>query len=128
MEDFYGIVIQQSLKDHKTADILDIVAHKMIGTWDFLFVRVREQQLHETIIELQANMIDVDLDCWYNHFFKNDALVVVYQDQVFQTTVDSQTWEDVVQYGLDHGIPIEQLDFNPRTLRDCCDFFEIKMT
>lgn len=128
MEDFYGIVIQQSLKDHKTADILDIVAHKMIGTWDFLFVRVREQQLHETIIELQANMIDVDLDCWYNHFFKNDALVVVYQDQVFQTTVDSQTWEDVVQYGLDHGIPIEQLDFNPRTLQDCCDFFEIKMT
>ncbi|MDQ0087745.1 hypothetical protein J2T12_001151 [Paenibacillus anaericanus] len=39
MEDFYGIVIQQSLKDHKTADILDIVAHKMIGTWDFFICK-----------------------------------------------------------------------------------------
>ncbi|GGH22560.1 hypothetical protein [Paenibacillus segetis] len=127
MEDYYGIVIKQSLKDHNSADVLDIVAHKHVGTWDFLFVRVKEQQFLETISELQVNMIDANIDCWYNHFFHDNEVVVVYQDQVFQVRMDPNTWSEVIQYGLIHGIPREQLDFNPRTIQDSYIFFGIHL-
>jgi len=32
---------------------------------------------------------------------------------------------EVIEYGLNHGAPMEQLDFKPRTKEDSYEFFSI---
>jgi len=125
MADYLGIVIKQSLSDLGLIEDLNVIATKTIGSWEFLLVAVAEEHFHNTVARLQNHMIPIDTDCWYNHFFRGDQLFVVFQNKTFQTTTNPETWSDVIRYGLEHGIPLEQLDFRPRTTEDACAFFGI---
>lgn len=73
-------------------------------------------------------MIKIKNDCWYAHFFCEQSLIVVFQDKAFKVTIDPNSWEEVIEYGLKHNIPIEQLDFKPRTREDAMRFFELQST
>lgn len=125
MTNYLGIVIKQSLKNATTK--IDIIAQKFVGSWDFMLVRVEDHHLDEHIKELQGNMIGVEEDCWYNHYFRDNELIIVYQDRVFYSLTDPESWNDVIQYGLNHGVPKEQLDFKPRTENDAYEFFNIPL-
>lgn len=70
-------------------------------------------------------MVNINEDCWYAHFFRDQELIVVYQDRVFRATGDPSTWEEPIRYGRAHGIPLEQLDFHPRTKVDARSFFDV---
>lgn len=70
-------------------------------------------------------MINVEEDCWYCHYFRDNELIIVYQDWVFYSLTDPKSWDDGIQYGLNHGVPKEQLDFKPRTVNDSYEFFNI---
>lgn len=125
MSNYLGIVIKQSLKN--STNILDIIAQKVVGSWDFMLVSVEDHQLDKHIKELQGNMINVDEDCWYSHYFRDNELIIVYQDRVFYSLTDPKSWDDGIQYGLNHGVPKEQLDFKPRTVNDSYEFFNISL-
>lgn len=77
--------------------------------------------------KLQNHMIGIAEDCWYAHFFKDETLYVVYQDKVFQTTVFPHDWDEAIRHGMNHGIPMEQLDFHPRTADDAFALFGLGM-
>ena len=125
MPDYLGIVIKQSLSNPDLIDDLNVIATKVVGTWDFLLVTVAEEHLHDTMVRLQNHMIPIETDCWYNHFFRDDQLIVVFQNKIWTTTTNPESWNDVIQYGFNHGIPLEQLDFHPRTIEDAYAFFGI---
>lgn len=126
MDNYLGIVIKQSFMNQDALQELNIISSKKLGSWDFLFVSVDEGQLNTTIEKIQQSMINIDDDCWYNHFFKDGVLIIVFQDKVFKVTTNPGSWNDVIQYGLEKGIPRGQLDFKPRTLEDAYKFFEVK--
>ena len=73
----------------------------------------------------QQSMINIHDDGWYAHFFRGMELIVVYQDRLFSVSVDSSTWEEPLGHGRAHGIPMEQLDFHPRTVIDARSFFGV---
>lgn len=73
----------------------------------------------------QQSMINIHDDGWYAHFFRGMELIVVYQDRLFSVTVDLSTWEEPIGHGLALGIPMEQLDFHPRTVIDARSFFGV---
>lgn len=123
---YYGIVIEESLRSSAVLSGFDIVAHKRQGGWRFLLVALCEADLGHQIERLQQEMIPVAEDCWYNHFFAGERLVVVYQDRVFHTTVNPADGAEVIQYGLSHGIPREQLDFNPCSLTAAAALFGVE--
>ncbi|WP_040950883.1 hypothetical protein [Gorillibacterium massiliense] len=123
---YYGIVIEQSLKNPSILKEFEIVAQKQNGNWKFLLVSASENTLENQIEKLQDNMIPINEDCWYSHFFMNDAMIVVYQDAVFKTTTNQSDWNEVIQYGTKHGVPIEQLDFNPCTKEGAFKLFDLK--
>lgn len=56
----------------------------------------------------------------------NDTLIVVYQDNVIKTSTHTDDWGEVIQYGIKHGIPTNQLDFNPCTKDDAFELFELE--
>ncbi len=124
MADFLGIVIDQSLLNKDFINHMDVVARRQVGAWGFLLVSVPKQEMHTRIAALQQSMVDIKEGGWYAHFFRDDELIVVYQDRVFHTTVDPETWSPSIQHGLNNGIPREQLDFTPRTRTDAWAYFD----
>jgi hypothetical protein len=120
---FYGIIVEQSLKDVSIVQEFVILGDKQVGSWRLLLVSVPEAEINQKMKKLQNHMIGITEDCWYAHFFKDETLYVVYQDNIFQTTVFPQDWDEEIQHGMTHGIPIEQLDFRPRTIDDAIALF-----
>ena len=100
-----------------------MIAKRQVGTWEFVLVSVGSDMLAATLTMLQDNMIDIRDACWYAHFFLGSELIIVYQDRVVAVTVDRSTWTEPIEYGIAHGIPMEQLDFHPRTVMDARSFF-----
>ena len=88
-------------------------------------IEVEEEKLAEQIKSLQENMVDIQDKCWYAHFFRQQELIVVYQDRMFPVTVQPNTWDEAIQYGLVHGIPEEQLDFQPCFKSEALALFEL---
>jgi hypothetical protein len=122
---YFGIVIKQSLSNQDILDNVDLKATKVIGSWDFLLVSIEEEKIEDIVRGLQQSMINIEVDCWYNHFFKENQLIVVFQNRIFKETINPESWEEIIEYGVIHGIPLKQLDFNPRTVEDAYKFFEL---
>ena len=121
--EYWGIVVDGSLRDDQILDNLNVIAKRQVSTGEFVMVSVGSDMLAATLAMLQDNMIDVHDRCWYSHFFLGPELIIVYQDRVFAVTVDRSTWTEPIEYGIAHGIPMEQLDFHPRTVMDVRSFF-----
>ncbi len=123
--EYWGIVIAQSLQDDKVFDHLRVLRTRALGRWEFILVSMSPDLLDNMLTLLQNSMVNINDDCWYAHFFRDSELIVVYQDKMFSVTVDPSTWGDPVGYGSVHGIPIAQLDFHPRTVMDARSFFGV---
>jgi hypothetical protein len=87
---------------------------------------VADSELENVMTRLQDHMIAAAEDCWYAHFFSWEKLVVVYQNGLFRTTTDPGDWGQAVQFGLDHGIPAGQLDYEPRTVKGAFALFGLE--
>jgi hypothetical protein len=127
MQNYWGVVIDQSLKDQGYIDHLNVVAKRQVGGWGMLLTSVPADAAPVQIASLQSHMVDISNDCWYAHFFRDDELIIVYQDCTFRMTIDRLTWNDSIQYGLHHGIPLEQLDFWPCTTVDASTYFGVSV-
>ena len=123
-EEYWGIVIDHSLRDDQILGNLNVIAKRQVGAWGFVLISVGIDMFSPTVAVLQDNMIDIHDDCWYAHFFLGPELIIVFQDRVFAVTVDRSTWTEPIEYGIAHGIPMEQLDFHPRTVTDARAFFD----
>ena len=123
VDGYLGIVIEESLADRGAVSDLDVVARKPHGAWGFLLVRVGADRLESAIRALQGAMARDDT--WYAHFFRGEELVVVYRDRVFFMRTDPASWTPAVEYGMARGVPVEQLDYHPRTRGDALAFFNV---
>ncbi|WP_020374995.1 hypothetical protein [Sulfobacillus thermosulfidooxidans] len=123
--EYMGVVVDRSLKNNNGFKGLHVIRHRQVGSWGLMLVSVSDEEFGAWVKTLQNRMINIHDDCWYAHFFRDAELVVVYQDRVFSVTVDPSTWTDAVHYGIEHGIPPEQLDFHPRTVQDALSYFGV---
>jgi len=60
---------------------------------------------------------------YYNHFYRDNELIVVFKDKVFRITPDRSTWKDTVAYGQTLGIPNDQLVFEPNRFEGEQEYF-----
>lgn len=125
VESFWGVVVDQSCGDRGIPDGLEVVATLRTGGWELVLVEVPAAELEDAITELRARMVPIDDECWYAHFFRDDRLVVVFQDRVFVATTDDGSWSELLEYGRRRGIPDEQLDFEPRTVAGARERFAL---
>lgn len=126
MSNYLGIIIEQCLRDPAVTREFPIVAVKQPRSWRFLLASVPAEQFEQHVRLLQSSMVTGDT--WYAHYFRGDALVVVYRDAVFRVSTDPASWGPAVEHGLAAGIPAEQLDFHPRTQPDVEQFFGTSLT
>src|SRR5690348_13586161 len=113
MNKYLGIIIRESLKNHKIIDTLPVISKKEVGSWQLLLVSIDESELKIHIKNLQDNMMEITKDCWYAHYFCEQEIIVVFQDRIFYISMNQDSWDNVIEYGINNGIPREQLDFKP---------------
>ena len=84
-------------------------------------VIVPPHKIKEVIKSFQANMANrfiLSTQEYYLHFYRNDELIIVYRDKVFNVSPANKTWDDAVAYGKKMRIAANQLDFYPNKFED----------
>lgn len=123
MDDYLGVVVEDSLRDRGVIQRLNVVARRRFGAWAFALVHVAAADLSRQVAAVQVAMASDD--AWYCHFFRGDELVVVFGDAVFWVGTDPGSWGQAIAHGLAAGVPREQLDFHPRTREAAEAFFGV---
>jgi hypothetical protein len=115
MLEYHGIVVDVSQKDQSIFNKLKILGKKKTGGWALYKIGVEPGKVEETIKLLRQNMVE---EIFYFHFYKDDELIVVFNERIFRIKTDRSTWGEVVEYGRSLGIPEKQLDFYPCRTQD----------
>lgn len=123
MDDYLGVIVQESLA--KPVDDLPIVASRTGAEWTLLLVRVPSEGLDDHVRSVQEAFVADEP--WYAHYWKDEELVVVFSDAVFRTSTDDASWGEVVEHGLDRGVPVDELDFEPHTMEDAEKAFGVQL-
>lgn len=115
MKEYHGIIVDASQKNKSVFKNLEIIGEKQAGSWILYKINVEPKKLDEIIKTLQQNMAQGN---FYFHFYKNNKLIVVFKNRIFKTETNKSTWNEIIQYGKNLGIPEEQLDFYPCCVED----------
>jgi hypothetical protein len=101
MDDYLGVVVRESLQDPSLTP--PVIASKRGVQWTLLLVRIPAEELHREVEVVRSNLDRTD--CWYSHFFRDDELVVVFEDEVFWASPEPATWGPARQHGRARGLP-----------------------
>lgn len=102
MGKYSGCIIKESLKDLSILDEFDIIDNNVC------IVEIDESKVDEILPRLQNAMVDDKV--WYCDLKCNDYHYIIYNDKIFKVNRDyGEQYEEVKKYGLDRGIPEEQL-------------------
>lgn len=129
MNDYWGFIMTNSLRDPRLLDELKIIksgVYPMFNfgvqeAWGVNLVEVPVGDLPALIPRLQAEMNPVPE--WFAHFFRGDELVVVYRERVFNITIGQETWTEALAYGREMNIPDQELEFLPNTREEALRWF-----
>lgn len=112
-----GAVIQESLDDAALlakAQVIGTREYALEGTRDgrplhFHKVIVSDEEKHGFVV---AAARAVKQGPWYIHLCRDDRIVVVYNDHIFEFSIkDKLKLQSAQKYGVVVGIPEAQLDF-----------------
>jgi hypothetical protein len=116
MKDFKGVIIAEGLDDPTvinkfviykaiiTKDGVPIDYEGHLGRWHIYHVMSSKEEIDK----LQTHI----LKGWYTHFWKDDKIIVVYNDKQFEILKDDKsTWEKAIEHGRLQGIPENEFDF-----------------
>lgn len=123
MENYRGVIIEESLEDKKVLKKVKILSTKIedvaerhktpwIKQWTLHTVEIPENEA-DGIAEEISKSLDSEHN-WYADFKNDDMHYIVFLDKVFKIdrTIKEQ-YEKATQYGISLGIPNYQLDFSP---------------
>ena len=105
-KDYMGIIIEESLKDNKIINRLNITKVEISQElrWHMYTVRISKKEIDGLKRAVRPK--------WYMHFWKGKNIVAIFKDKKFEFNFDDKRGRRaVVKYGMSLGIPEEQLDF-----------------
>jgi hypothetical protein len=105
-KDYKGIVIEESLRDNKIINRLNIEKVEISRElrWHMYTVRISKREIDGLKKTIRPK--------WYMHFWKGKKIIAIFKDKKFEFNVDDERRRrTVIGYGMSLGIPEEQLDF-----------------
>lgn len=118
---YHAILIDKEFTDNNIPNQYKIFDQKTDGNWILYGVEIQNDNLEKTIRFLQTNLIDDSP--WYFHLYNDTELIVVFKKKVFKVKPHKSTWNRLINYGLELGIPKQQLDFWPNRFQDEIHYF-----
>ena len=123
MENFIGIIIEESLEKKEILKEIKIVKTKIeqvvekhktpwIKQWTLHTIEIPENQVDE-ISEKLSKILDSKHN-WYADFKNNSYHYIIFNNKVFKIDRSKkEQYNTIVKYGINLGIPDYQLDFSP---------------
>ena len=125
MDDYKGVIIEESLKDKAVLKQVRIIEtrvsrvtkdHKTpwLAKWTLHTVRIPAEKAERVAGELSRALDESHGESWYADFRNDRFHFIVFHDRVFRVDVKSAAqYGQARKYGLSLGIPEYQLDFTP---------------
>lgn len=119
---YHGVLVNKSFRDENFAEKFKLFAKKQDTDSDWILygVEVSADDLDRAITDIQNEMRD---GTWYNHFYSDGELIVIFRDKVFHVQPHASTWLPVIEYGRRLSIPEDQLSFWPNRFQDEIHYF-----
>ncbi len=123
MDDYLGIIIEESLSDKsilKELEILDTEIHKVtkesrtpwLSVWTLHTIQVREEEMESAAKKISAALDQIRSN-WYADFKNSRFHYIIFSKKIFKVDrTIKDGYKAVTQYGLTLGIPAYLLDFS----------------
>src|SRR5258708_38372927 len=121
---WHGIIVNKSLIDETSINEFKILSKLIDGDWIIYGIQILDDDIDHAVIEIQEDMHESG--AFYNHFYNDIELIVVFKNKTFRTMLDTATWVEIIEYGKSLGIPEIQLDFIPHKFEDEAKYFKQK--
>ena len=125
MDDYQGVIIEESLKDAQVLKGIRIVKtriskvtkrHKTpwLTHWTLHTVMIRESKADQVARDISLELDESHGESWYADFRNNRYHYIVFPNRVFRISITSaRQYAEARRYGRSLGIPEYQLDFTP---------------
>lgn len=122
MSNFTGVIIEESLKDKKVLDDIEIVKTKVekvtkehktpwLKQWTLDDVVIPEKDADKIANSLSGSL---DNNYWYADFKDEKTHYIIFPNKVFKIDRSKpEGYKAATEYGVGLGIPDYQLDFSP---------------
>ena len=120
---YTGILLNKSFDESRTViDSLHILRTKIYTDSDWIVYQavIDNNNIEEVLKNTSKNMIDGP---WYNHFYNEDEVVVVFKDKIFRISKSNYDLSEIIIYSQNLDIPSDQIDIKPINDSQLEDYF-----
>jgi hypothetical protein len=119
---FHGILVNMAFTETTYPTHFPLFAQENAGDWVLYGIEISRENLDDSIAQIQTNMRKDEP--FYAHLYDDEMLVVIFKKKVFTVTSHSSSWGEILHYGKELNIPMEQLDFWPNRFQDEPHYFK----
>jgi hypothetical protein len=122
-KEFHGIIINISQKNKSIFETVNVLGKRkyLFGLLTLYKVKVPPDKITDAIKAFQSNMSDTVVfkkQEFYFHFYRDNELIIVFRDKIFNASPDKSTWAEAIAHGRQLKITDKQLDFVPNRFED----------
>ncbi len=108
---FKGVIVREGLRRPAVLEQLPVLGTYRAENWTVVEVGVPAADINRAVELIQASLIDEPT--YFAHLYTENQVIIVFSDKVFHATPHPATWKEAIKYGVDKGVPKEELDFAP---------------
>lgn len=125
MENYQGVIIEESLKNKKILKKIKIISTKVepiteehktpwLSQWTLHTVEIAENEA-QAIAEAISKTLDYSHNSsWYADYKNETHHYIIFRDKIFYIDRTSkEQYDEAKRYGISLGIPEYQVDFHP---------------
>ncbi len=125
MNDYRGVIIEESLADHSVLGHVTILSTKVesvtpdhqtpwLSAWTLHTVEVDSEQAKEVADRVSRALDKEHSGSWYADFKNDTHHYIIFPDEIFHVDrKNASQYNQAKRYGIDIGIPEHQVDFHP---------------
>ena len=125
MENYQGVIIEESLKNKKVLKKIKIISTKVepitdehktpwLSQWALHTVEIPDNEAKEIAEEISKSFDRGHGGSWYADFKNDTHHYIIFRDKIFYIDQKSKKqYDEAKRYGISLGIPEYQVDFHP---------------
>lgn len=106
-----AVLVREGLRRPEVLQQLPVLGKHRTDNWTIVEVGVPGEDLHRATELIQSSLIDEPT--YFCHLYRDDEVIIIFPDRVFNATADPASWKEAIKYGVDKGVPREELIFAP---------------
>lgn len=108
---YTGVLVKEGLRRPGLLKQLPVLASRAGDNWTMVEVGIPEADLSRAVKLIQAALIDEPT--YFAHLYREEEVIIIYPERIFTGRKGSRELREALQYGLEKGIPRQELSFDP---------------